>query len=211
MPWFNVYAGAGQTERTVENPSTEDHPGTEGERTLQERFETKERALRFYEDSVYDRLNDVMQAFIDERIMFFLSTTDADGKTDCSPRLGPQGFVTVLDDSRLAYPEFRGNGVQASLGNMYENPYATLLFVDWWETTVGLHVNGSVTLRDGIPAVHDPTDADRTKTWVEIEVEEAYIHCAKHLPRLAIEEFDPPWGTDDPEAKRADFFATPDR
>lgn len=186
--------------------SVRDHLGSEGEHTLQEQFKTKKQALQFYEDSMHDHLNDVMQAFVSERIMFFLSTADSNGKTDCSPRLGPQGFVTVLDDTRLAYPEFRGNGVHASLGNMRENPHATLLFVDWWDTTVGLHVNGQATLYDELPAAHDPIDTNATKTWVQIEVEEAYIHCAKHLPQLNIEAFDPPWGTDDSEAKKAGFF-----
>jgi hypothetical protein len=45
--------------------------------------------------------------------------------------------------------------------------------------------------------------------WVKVEIEEAYIHCAKHLPRLSIEEFDPPWGVDDDELKRTGFFVEP--
>ena len=190
----------------MNDDSTGDRPGSEGEHTLQERFETKEQALRFYENSMHDHLNDVMRAFISERIMFFLSTADTDGRTDCSPRLGPQGFVNVLDDSHLAYPEFHGNGIHASLGNIRENPHATLLFVDWWDTTVGLHVNGQATLNDELPTAHDPTNANATKTWVQIDVEEAYIHCAKHLPQLSIKAFEPPRGTDDPEIKKSGFF-----
>lgn len=181
--------------------------GSAGEHDLQERFDTKEQALRFYEDSMHNSLNEVMTRFIEERIMFFLSTADANGETDCSPRLGPQGFVNVLDDDHLCYPEYRGNGVHASLGNMQENPHATLLFVDWWDTTVGLHVNGRTTLRVKIPEARDFVDADKRKIWVELEVEEAYIHCAKHIPELSIEEFDPPWGTDDSEVKQAGFFS----
>lgn len=186
-------------------------PGSDGEHELQDQFETKDRALRFYENSMFDYLNKTMKEFIRERIMFFLSTADAGGETDCSPRLGPRGFVTVVDDTHLAYPEFRGNGVHTSLGNIRENPQATFLFVDWWNTTIGLHVNGRATLHDDLPGADDPTDADATKTWVKLEVEEAYIHCAKHLPRLSIEEFDPPWGTDDPEAKKSGFFAESNR
>ncbi|WP_332898222.1 pyridoxamine 5'-phosphate oxidase family protein [Haladaptatus sp. CMSO5] len=182
-------------------------PGSDGEHTLQERFETKEQALRFYEDSMHAELNDVMQRFIAERIMFFLATADSKGHTDCSPRLGPRGFVTVVDETTLAYPEYRGNGVHASLGNIKENPYASLTFVDWWDTTVGLHVNGPARLREEIAGVTDPANTDRKKVWVEVEVEEAYIHCAKHLPQLSIEEFSPPWGTDDEDVKRTGFFS----
>lgn len=181
-------------------------PGSDGEHELQAELDTKERALQFYDGAMQSSLNDRMVSFIDDRIMFFLSTADGEGETDCSPRFGPKGFVNVLDEDHIAYPEYRGNGVQASLGNMRENPQATLLFVDWWETTVGLHVNGAVTLRDELPRAVDLTDVDRTKIWVEVEVEEAYIHCAKHVPKLAIEEFDPPWGTDSLEAKKAGYF-----
>lgn len=184
----------------------DDFPGSGGEHAIQAEFGTTDRAHRFYDESMHDRLTPRMQRFVTERIMFFLATADAEGHTDCSPRLGPRGFVNVLADDRLAYPEYRGNGVHASLGNVRENPHATLTFVDWWETTVGLHVNGRATLHEHLEGAVDPTNAERTKTWVELEVEEAYIHCAKHLPRLSIEEFDPPWGTDDETAKRSSFF-----
>lgn len=192
----------------TEPETTEDLPGSEGEHALQEEFGTRERAERFYDGAMDDHLSDRMQKFVEERIMFFLSTADGNGETDCSPRFGPTGFVNVLDDDRLCYPEFRGNGVQASLGNMTENPHASMLFVDWWDTTVGCHVNGEVELHDTMAEATDLTDGDRTKVWVELHVEEAYIHCAKHVPKLSVEEFDPPWGTDDPEAKRVGYFAT---
>lgn len=185
---------------------TDEQPGSDGEHELQERLGTEERAASFYDESVHDSLTPRMQRFIGERIMFFLATADADGHTDCSPRLGPRGFVNVLDADRIAYPEYRGNGVHASLGNIRENPSASLTFVDWWESTVGLHVNGAATVREELPAATDPAPTDRVKYWVEVDVEEAYIHCAKHLPQLRIESFDPPWGTDDETAKRSGFF-----
>ncbi|WP_435154886.1 pyridoxamine 5'-phosphate oxidase family protein [Haladaptatus sp. DFWS20] len=181
-------------------------PGSDGEHQLQEKFETAERALAFYENSMHDHVNETMREFIDNRIMFFLSTADETGETDCSPRIGPEGFVHVLDENRLTYPEFRGNGVHASLGNIEENPHATMLFIDWWDTTVGLHVNGRATLHDEVAEIENSPETDRLKGWVVLEVEEAYIHCAKHIPQLSIEEFDPPWGTDDPEAKQTGFF-----
>lgn len=193
----------------------EDRPGSDGEHELQRELGSHERATDFYDESVHDHLTDRMQEFVADRIMFFLSTADGDGETDCSPRLGPKGFVQILDDETLCYPEYRGNGVQASLGNIRENPHASMLFVDWWETTVGLHVNGDARIREERPDGVSPESqsgqavptSDDAKLWVELEVEEAYIHCAKHIPKLRIESFDPPWGTDDEEEKRAGFFA----
>lgn len=184
----------------------QDLPGSDAEHNLQKEFETRDRALEFYENQVYSSLTDRMKEFIQERIMFFLATADETGDTDCSPRFGPRGFVNILDDDHICYPEYRGNGVQASLGNIEENPHATLLFIDWWETTVGFHINGQAELCESLPTATDPVDNDKQKTWVKVEVDEAYIHCAKHVPRLKIEEANQPWGTDDLKAKKAGYF-----
>ena len=57
---------------------------------------------------------------------------------------GLPGFIRILDEKTLIYPEYMGNGVLASLGNMYENPHIGLLIIDFFESQVGLHINGSV-------------------------------------------------------------------
>jgi hypothetical protein len=61
--------------------------------------------------------------------------------------------VRVLDEGHLAYPEYRGNGVLASLGNISENPHVGLLMIDFVRDLIGLHVNG----RAQIVEDDDPT------------------------------------------------------
>lgn len=80
---------------TEESPAErEDLPGSDGEHALQECFGTAARALAFYEDDLHERLTDRMIEFVGERIMFFPATADAEGHTDCSPRIGPAGSST---------------------------------------------------------------------------------------------------------------------
>ena len=67
-----------------------------------------------------NHLNDRRQAFIGRMEMMFITTADRSGEADCSFRAGPPGFVCVLDERALAYPEYRGNAVMASLGNVVE-------------------------------------------------------------------------------------------
>ena len=83
-----------------------------------------------------------MREFIARQEMVFIATSDAQGECDATVRAGLPGFVRVLDERTLVYPEYRGNGVVASLGNISENPHVGMLFVDFFESTVGLHVNG---------------------------------------------------------------------
>jgi predicted pyridoxine 5'-phosphate oxidase superfamily flavin-nucleotide-binding protein len=194
-------------------------PGSGGEHDLQERYGTRSRAEAFYKHQVLNFLNPLMRAFIARQEMFFLSTADSHGECDGSFRAGEAGFVHVLNERRLVYPEYRGNGVLASLGNISENPHAGLLFIDFIRDKIGLHVNGAARLLSNeellsCNAIYAALLADIAKTrgrrperWVMVRVEEAYIHCSKHIPRLkkAGEEVRH-WGTDDACAKGGDYF-----
>ncbi|GAA1807816.1 pyridoxamine 5'-phosphate oxidase family protein [Planosporangium flavigriseum] len=189
-------------------------PGSASEHELQERYGTADRAQRFYSQQVLDRLNEQMREFVAEQEMMFVATSDANGECDNTFRAGPPGFVRVLDDERLAWPEYRGNGVMASLGNITENPHVGLLFVDFVRSVIGLHVNGRAAIveDDVMRAEHADLDFDdvpgrHPERWVVVEVEEAYIHCAKHIPRLEKVPRERAWGTDDVRRKGGDFFS----
>ncbi|MFC5719793.1 pyridoxamine 5'-phosphate oxidase family protein [Streptomyces gamaensis] len=198
--------------------SVQDLPGSAGEHRLQERLGTAARARRFYGEQVLDHVNARMREFIGRQEMFFLATADAGGSCDSTFRAGPPGFLQVLDERTLAYPDYRGNGVLASMGNIEENPHVGILLVDFFQDRVGLHVNGrahvvdDVVMRAQYPWLPvDPVPGRRALVWVEIEVEEAYIHCAKHIPHLRKVPRRPreegrAWGTDDVRRKGGDFF-----
>jgi predicted pyridoxine 5'-phosphate oxidase superfamily flavin-nucleotide-binding protein len=183
-----------------------------GESLLQRRLGTENRARCFYDKQMLDHLNERMRAFITRQTMMFLATSDAAGHCDNTFRAGPAGFVHVLGSRLLAWPEYRGNGVMASLGNIIENPHVGLLFVDFFDDGVGLHVNAraAVVSDELVRAEHrdlpeDPAPGRRAEQWVLAEVEEAYIHCAKFIPRLARVNANGN-GTAVPRQKRSDFF-----
>ncbi|MBN2908614.1 pyridoxamine 5'-phosphate oxidase family protein [Polycladomyces sp. WAk] len=193
-------------------------PGSNGEHLLQERFGTTHRALSFYNKQMLDHLNEVMKSFIADQEMMFIATADAHGECDCSFRAGPPGFVHVLDEKTLIYPEYRGNGVMASLGNILENPHIGIIFIDFFRHAIGLHINGKaeiiendeLTKLDHLPEqIMEELNQEgfrKPERWVMVEVEEAYIHCSKHIPLLKKLDKDIEWGTDDVARKGGDFF-----
>jgi uncharacterized protein len=152
--------------------------------------------------------------FIGRMEMAFIATSDADGDCDCSFRAGSAGFLRVLDDRTIAYPEYRGNGVMASLGNILENPHIGIFMVDFTHDLIGLHVNGTAEIVT--PARMQELDRDvpepasgagrRPVQWVLVNVTEAYIHCSKHIPKLIPESRVRHWGTDNPRHKGGDYF-----
>jgi predicted pyridoxine 5'-phosphate oxidase superfamily flavin-nucleotide-binding protein len=181
-------------------------PGSQGEHELQRRYRSGDRADRFYREQVLDRLNDRMIQFIGRQEMVWIATADGHGECDCSFRAGPPGFVQVLDARTLRYPEYRGNGVMASLGNILENPHVGMVFLDLDQERIGLHVNGTARIVEA--GWHDLA-RPRVERWVEVRVDEAYIHCRKHLPHLVRANGEGrAWGTDDARAKGGDYFGS---
>uniref|UniRef100_UPI0024549DC0 pyridoxamine 5'-phosphate oxidase family protein n=1 Tax=Nocardia wallacei TaxID=480035 RepID=UPI0024549DC0 len=124
--------------------------GSDGERELQERYGTRDRAQRFAREQVLDRLNAPMIDFVRRMDMAFIATSDRHGECDASFRAGTPGFLHVIDERTLAYPELRGNGVLASLGNLLENPHIGILLIDFVRDLIGLHINGSAHIVDDV-------------------------------------------------------------
>ena len=89
-----------------------------GSRTLQDRFDTRRLADRLDEKFLSSPvIDDGDRAFIERMDMFFLATADADGRPQCSYKGGDPGFVRVLDEHTVAFPNYDGNGMYLSMGN----------------------------------------------------------------------------------------------
>jgi uncharacterized protein len=177
----------------------------DGERQLQDRLGTRDRAEAFYERQTLHYLNDNMRDFIGRQKMMFVATSDAGGGCDSTFRAGPPGFVRVLDNEHVSWPEYRGNGVMASLGNLTENPHVGILFIDF-DDVIGLHVNGTAEIVEDPQEQLDAPPGSRARLWVVARVQEAYIHCAKHIPRMV--EIPRQRGRDatTEQPKKSDFF-----
>ena len=201
-------------------------PGSQGEHELQQKYGKSLQALAFYKHRVLSHLNPAMREFIARQEMMFVGTADRSGNADSSFRAGHANFVKVLDERTLAYPEFRGNGVMSSMGNISENPHVGLMFIDFAKDRIGLHVNGSARIvehdefvrfmqdRSAADAVlGDPMlakligkDPGNLERWVIVSVEEAFMHCSKHIPLMQKVDREMQWGTDDASAKGGDYF-----
>lgn len=194
-------------------------PGCATEHRLQEQWQTKDRARNFYNKQVLDFLAPKMQEFIKRQEFLFIATADRNGECDCTSKFGKPGFIRVLSDQHLIYPEYRGNGVFANTGNMMENPHIALLMIDFTQDTVGLHVNGKVRIvtSEELLEYRDKLSQDVIEEirqegkkcperWVMVEVEEAYIQCSKHIPLMKKLDKKIEWGTDDIVAKGGDYF-----
>ena len=156
----------------------------DGNRRLQDRFDTRRLADRIEERLRRDAFTAEDRAFIESRDMFFLATADERGMPQCSYKGGDPGFVRVADDQTLAFPSYDGNGTYLSLGNLLANPQVGMLFIDF-ERPKRLRVNGVASLDEADPLlVHYP----EAQLIVRVRASDILPNCSRYVHRLELVE-----------------------
>ena len=156
----------------------------EGNRFFQDRFDTRRLADRLEERLVLCAIDDEDKAFIESRDMFFLATVDDEGQPNCSYKGGDPGFVSVVDERTIAFPNYDGNGMYLSIGNVWRNHAIGMLFIDW-ERPQRLRVNG-----DAQVSFDDPLLAryHEAQFMVRVAVREVFPNCGRYIHRLKLIE-----------------------
>jgi uncharacterized protein len=98
-----------------------------------------------------DRLDGEATALIARADTFFLGTIHPDRGADTSHRGGPPGFVRV-EDGQLWWPDYPGNNMFNSFGNLAVDPTAALLFIDF-DSGARLHLSGTATVEWTAPGI----------------------------------------------------------
>lgn len=154
----------------------------DGNRELQDQFGSRPLADRLVEHLWRNRFKDEDKAFIQGVGFFFLATADAAGRPDCSFKGGPPGFVRVIADDLLAFPDYDGNGMFKSLGNINSNPQVGLLFIAMGEKPQRLRVNGRASIHSDEALLKDIPGA---QLLVRVVPEHIFPNCPRYIPDLA--------------------------
>lgn len=156
----------------------------QGSRRLQEQFDTTALADRIDGLLVSDTISDSDRAFIEARDMFFLATADEQGRPTCSYKGGDPGFVRVLDDRTIAFPNYDGNGMFLSLGNALVNPQVGLLFLDL-ERGNRMRLDGTAAVTAEDPLLAEYPEA---QLIVRVRARAVYPNCPRYLHRYQLVE-----------------------
>ena len=181
----------------------------EGSRRLQDAFDTRRLADRLDEKFVQRGYIDADdRAFIERMDMFFLATADAHGRPQCSYKGGDPGFVRVLDEHTVAFPNYDGNGMYVSMGNALVNPHVGMLFVDFVSMRPSrLRLNGLASIDERDELMDAYPDA---QFIVRVRATQVFPNCPRYIHRMTLVErsrFVPRTGVEAPIPawKRADW------
>ncbi len=111
--------------------------------------------------------------------MFFLASADEDGRPNVSYKGGDPGFIRVVDEHTLAFPNYNGNGMYLSMGNLLKNPHVGILFMDF-EGRDRMRVNGEASVDFD----------DELRSWwpeaqfvVRVRAREIFPNCPRYVHR----------------------------
>jgi uncharacterized protein len=157
----------------------------DGMRRLQDARETRPLADRLEHVTVHATFTDEDRAFIGRCAMFFVATADRQGHPDCSYKGGLPGFVRVLDDRTLVIPDYDGNGMYRSWGNVLVNPHVGLLFLDF-ENPKRIRVNGTAQVSE-----NDPMRAEFPGSVfiVRVAATRIFPNCPRYLHKMQRVEY----------------------
>ena len=170
----------------------------DGSRRLQDRFDSRRIADRLVEVLHRTAFTDEDRAFIETRSMFFLATADAAGAPDCSYKGGRPGFVRVIAPDVLAFPNYDGNGMFITLGNVRETRAVALLFIDF-ESQKRLRVQGDAEIAFEDPLLEEFPEANLI---VRVRVTQVFPNCPRYVHKRVLVErsrFVPKAGRETPE------------
>jgi hypothetical protein len=156
----------------------------DGNRTLQDRFDSRRIADRLQEVTLHDRFLHHDVEMINNADMFFLATADANGWPDVSYKGGLPGFVRVIDEKTLAFPAYDGNGMFKSFGNILANPKVGLLFIDF-EDPNRMRVQGTATISDDDPLMSEFPGAQMI---IRVTAERIFPNCPRYIHRMQLVE-----------------------
>ncbi|MSO71627.1 MAG: pyridoxamine 5'-phosphate oxidase family protein [Alphaproteobacteria bacterium] len=165
-----------------------------GSRTLQDRFGSRALADRLEQKTLRASFNDTDRAFIASAVYFFLATADEHGHPECSFKRGPTGFVRVTGPAELAFPDYDGNGMFKSLGNLALNPEVGLLFIALHDKPQRLRVNGTAVVREDDPLLAVTPGA---QLIVRVTARAIFSNCPRYLPSLSLMGPSPYWPKED--------------
>jgi uncharacterized protein len=153
---------------------------SDAHRTLQRKFDTERLADRIEERLFREHVTAEDKAFIERMDMFFLATADAAGRPNCSYKGGDPGFVRVINEGSIVFPNYDGNGMYLSMGNLGENAHVGMLFIDF-QTQKRLRLNGLARLESN--DVVDPPYPE-AQFVVMVDVLQVFPNCPRYIHKM---------------------------
>jgi uncharacterized protein len=134
-------------------------------------------------DKTRDRLDEIDIDWLAASPFCVVTTADAAGNADVSPKGDPPGFTLVLDERTIVIPDRPGNRRVDGFVNLLENPHVGLLYLVPGRGDT-LRINGRARLLSDAPFFDDLiVKGNRPRLALLVDIDEVFYHCSKAFMR----------------------------
>jgi predicted pyridoxine 5'-phosphate oxidase superfamily flavin-nucleotide-binding protein len=148
---------------------------------LQARMGTTRIAERIAQTRRRTEFSDSDLQIISTASFFFIASAATDGTLDCSVKCGPEGFVRIEGASTLVFPDYDGNGMFRTLGNIRATSRVALLFLEFTGEKRKLRIHGYAEVTD-VPEIVGKLPS--AQLAVKVAVTDIFPNCPRYLPTL---------------------------
>jgi predicted pyridoxine 5'-phosphate oxidase superfamily flavin-nucleotide-binding protein len=156
-------------------------------KALQERYGSRRQYARLEQlGEMRTGLGPDEKEYLGERDTFYMASLGESGWPYVQHRGGPKGFLKVIDDTTLAFADFRGNKQYISTGNLLTDNRVALIVVDY-PRQLRLKLLGRAEIfegekaKDWLPKVRDPEYRAVTERVYVIRIEAFDWNCQQHI------------------------------
>ena len=160
---------------------------TASQKQLQHKFNSVALANRIADATVRANISDEQASFIHARNCFYLATVDEAGFPSSSYKGGDAGFVRAINPTTLVFPNYDGNGMFLSIGNIEAQAKVGLLFIDH-QTPQRIRLKGTARCIDSGPLMDSYPGANLV---VELAVQYVWVNCPRYVHRMQLIEQSP--------------------
>lgn len=151
---------------------------------VRQKYGTENLAKYWFETLETKFLDENMIRFMESMNYLFFATTSKDGRVNMNFK-GTQGqkLIKVLDKKRFIFPDFSGNGILHSIGDLQTNPYVGLLIIDF-ARDIRIKVNGKAKIIDDskiITKYLDVFESFDIQRLIEVSIDYVIPNCSKNL------------------------------
>ena len=131
-----------------------------------------------------------LSGFISNLDMFYLGTASADGQPYIQYRGGRPGFLKTIDERTLGFADFAGNRQYVSIGNLSENPRASIFLMDYVNSR-RIKVWGKARVveddRELLDRLRDEDYPGRPERAILFTVEAWDVNCQQHIHKRLLQ------------------------
>jgi predicted pyridoxine 5'-phosphate oxidase superfamily flavin-nucleotide-binding protein len=156
----------------------------EGMRELQDRYGGRKVADAIEKHRKHVTFSPEDKQFVEALPFFFLATSFGDA-VDCSMKSGHPGFLEVVSDNQIQWPDYDGNRMYRSLGNIQRNPNVGMLFVKFDGESTRLRLTGKAELIEDRSSFEHLPGALRL---IRVTAQYIYYNCPRSVPKMEMVE-----------------------